>query len=136
MYQEFLPEPSGFAESTFQVVNRPNWQICPSSYINIISQDLVNSDTVITSGIVTLTATFDLSIRDTPTYCYRGLSDQYGHVIKYLSHDLGICMVCSFFCNHWDLYRLGQGNKIPSTGHILRNETIDISIAPTLCKCE
>ena len=65
-------EPSGFAKSTkWRIVPIGNLSFCGN--LTISSTDLVNSDTVITSGIVTLTATFDLNMQATPTIAIAGL---------------------------------------------------------------
>ncbi len=65
-------EPSNFADSSvFQSINFPNWGTCPSqATLTLTSSD---SDNVITSGVVTLTATFSENMAATPLVSIAGL---------------------------------------------------------------
>ncbi len=65
-------EPSGFGSSSALVsANYPQWGICPSSATATITGS--DSDNIITSGVVTLTATFSQNMAATPTISISGL---------------------------------------------------------------
>ncbi|MEL0225888.1 MAG: BspA family leucine-rich repeat surface protein, partial [Flavobacteriaceae bacterium] len=124
-------EPSGFAESTFQVANRPNWGICPSAAsLTISTTDLVNSDTVITSGIVTLTATFDLNMQATPTIAIPGLVT---NTAMSLNTSATIWEYVWYVPSSvtTGTYTVSVSATDTLNRPYTRNETIDISIAPT-----
>ena len=67
--------PTGFATSSALISGHyPNWGDCPSAAtLTLSSNDGVNSDTLITSGVVTLTATFSINMLATPTISIAGL---------------------------------------------------------------